>query len=169
MRAGNGWGKVAHAERLHWLTEGRKLFKHVLIATDGSPRSKKAVKAGIAFAKELGAKVTAYHAVKVVPLYTDGGFVAPSVLEQFETGARKQAQKYLEEAAKVAQAAAVPCESQISNPVTIYQGIIDAAKKKKCDVIFMASHGRGELASLVLGSVTLKMLAHSKIPVMGFR
>ena len=105
------------------------MFKHVLIPTDGLPLSKKAVKAGIAFAKELGAKVTAYHAVEVVPLYIEGSFVGPSVLEQFETGARKQAQKYLEETTKVARAAAVPCESQISKPVTVYQGIIDAAKK----------------------------------------
>src|SRR5450759_2751152 len=80
------------------LAQGRKMFKHVLIPTDGSPRSKKAIKAGIAFAKNFGAKVTAYHALEVVPLYGDGGFVPPSVLEQFETGARKQAQKYLEEA-----------------------------------------------------------------------
>ena len=146
------------------------MFKHVLIPTDGSPVSKKALKAGIAFAKEFGAKVTAYHAIEVVvPLYADGGFIPPSVLEQFEAGARKQAQQYLEEAVKVARAAAVPCESQISTPATVYQGIIDAAKKKKCDLIFMASHGRGELASLVLGSVTLKVLAHSKIPVMVFR
>ena len=145
------------------------MFKHVLIPTDGSPRSKKAVKAGIAFAKEFGAKVTVYHAVEFVPLYAGGEFVPSSVLEQIEAGARKQAQKYIEEAAKVAHAAAVPCESQIARPTTIYQGIIEAAKKKKCDVIFMASHGRGELASVVLGSVTLKVLAHSTIPVMVFR
>jgi nucleotide-binding universal stress UspA family protein len=145
------------------------MFNHVLIPTDGSPLSRKAVKAGIAFAKQFGAKVTVYHAIEFVPPYADGGFVPPSVLEQFEAGARKQAQKYLEEATKVGQAAAVPCESQISRPGTVYQGIVDAAKKKKCDVIFMASHGRGELASLVLGSVTLKVLAHSKIPVVVFR
>jgi len=145
------------------------MFKHVLIPTDGSPKSKKAVKAGIAFAKEFGAKVTVYHAVESVPLYGDGEFVPSPVLEQIEAGAREQAQKYIEEATKVARAAAVPCESQISRPTTVYQGIIEAAKKKRCDVIFMASHGRGELATLVLGSVTLKVLAHSKIPVMVFR
>jgi nucleotide-binding universal stress UspA family protein len=53
--------------------------------------------------------------------------------------------------------------------MAVYQGIIDAAKKQKCDVIFMASHGRGGAASLLLGSVTLKVLAHSKIPVLVFR
>jgi nucleotide-binding universal stress UspA family protein len=65
------------------------MFKHVLIPTDGSPLSKNAVKAGIGFAKEFGAKVTAYHALEVVPPYAIGGFVPPSVLEQFEAGARK--------------------------------------------------------------------------------
>ena len=145
------------------------MFKHVLIPTDGSPLSKKAVKAGIGFAKEFGANVTAYHALEIVPSYASGGFVPASVLEQFEAGARKQAQKYLDDVVKIAQAAAVPCESYISKPIMVSQGIIETAKKHKCDVIFMASHGRGGLASLVLGSVTLKVLAHSKIPVMVFR
>jgi nucleotide-binding universal stress UspA family protein len=145
------------------------MFKHVLIPTDGSSLSKKAVRAGIAFAKELGARVTVYHAVEVIPPYADGGFALPSVLEQFEAGARKQGQKYLDEATKVAQAATVPWESQITKPETVYRGIIDVAKKKRCDVIFMASHGRGGLASLVLGGVTLRVLAHSKIPVVVFR
>ncbi|HEX8011105.1 MAG TPA: universal stress protein [Casimicrobiaceae bacterium] len=145
------------------------MFKHVLIPTDGSPLSKKAVKAGIGFAKEFGAKMTVYHALEVVPPFTGGGFVPPSVLEQLEASARKQARKYLDEAVRIAQASAVPCESRISKPTTAYQGIIDTAKKDKCDVIFMASHGRGGLGSLVLGSVTLKVLAHSKIPVVVFR
>ena len=145
------------------------MFKHILIPTDGSPLSKKAVRAGVAFAKELGAKVTVYHALEVVPPYSEGGFVPPSALEPFEAAARKQAQKYLDEAARIARAAGVPCESQISRPVTVYKGIVDTAKKKKCDVIFIASHGRGELVSLVLGSVTVKVLAHSKIPVVVFR
>jgi nucleotide-binding universal stress UspA family protein len=57
----------------------------------------------------------------------------------------------------------------VSSPATVDQGIVAAARKGRCDAIFMASHGRGELTSLVLGSVTLKVLAHSKIPVMVFR
>jgi len=145
------------------------MFKHVLIPVDGSPRSRKALKAGIAFAKEVGAKVTAYHALEIVPLYYGEGILSASALEPLEAAARKQAKKYLDEAAKIAGAAAVPCESLVSKPATAYQGIIDAARKNKCDVVFMASHGRGELASLVLGSVTAKVLAHSKIPVVVFR
>ena len=145
------------------------MFKHVLIPTDGSPLSNKAVKAGIAFAKEFGARVTVYYAVEVIPPYADGGFAIPSVLEQIEAAARKQGQKYLDGATKIAQASTVACESLITKPETVYWGIIDVAKKKRCDVIFMASHGRGGLTSLLLGSVTLKVLAHSKIPVVVFR
>jgi len=145
------------------------MFKHLLLPTDGSPLAKKAVKAGIALAKEIGAKVTVYYALEAIPPYAAGGFVPPSVLELAEAGVRKQAQKHLDEAAKIARAAAVPCELQITKPEAAYRGIVDVAKKKSCDVIFMASHGRGGLASLILGSVTLKVLAHSKIPVVVFR
>ena len=70
---------------------------------------------------------------------------------------------------KVAKAAGVSCETMMTKPSTAYQGIIDAARRRKCDVIFMASHGRGELASLILGSVTQKVLAHSKVPVLVYR
>ena len=145
------------------------MFKHVLIPTDGSPLSRKAVKAGIAFAKEFGARVSVYHALEVIPPYADGAFVAPSVLGLVEAAARKRGQKYLDEAARIAQASTVACESHLTKPETVYRGIIDVAKKKRCDVIFMASHGRGGLTSLLLGSVTLKVLADSKIPVVVFR
>jgi nucleotide-binding universal stress UspA family protein len=145
------------------------MFKHVLIATDGSPPSRKALKAGIALAKELGAKVTAYHAVERLPPYANGRFFPPSAMEAIEAATRREARKLLDEVARIAHTAGVTCELRISEPAAVYQGIIDAARKNKCDAIFMASHGRGELASLVLGSVTVKVLAHSKIPVVVFR
>ena len=145
------------------------MFKHILIPIDGSRLAGKAVKAGVKFAKDLGARVTFDHAIDVTPAFAAGEFVTPSVIEQIETGSHKQALKRLAEAAKAAQAASVPCETLSATPPTAYRGIVEAARRKKCDVIFMASHGRGELASLVLGSVTLKVLAHSRIPVLVFR
>lgn len=144
------------------------MFKHVLIPTDGSRLSMKAVKAGMSLAKELDAKTTVYHALEV-PVYAAGGLISPSTLQQFDAGARKQAQTYLGKATSLARAAGVPCAALMTQPETVYEGIIDAARKKKCDVIFMASHGRSEIASLVVGSVALKVLAHSKIPVLIFR
>jgi nucleotide-binding universal stress UspA family protein len=69
----------------------------------------------------------------------------------------------------MAKAAGVPFAAVVTKAVTAYEGIIDAAKKQKCDVIFMASHGRRGLSRLMMGSVTQKVLTHSKIPVVVYR
>jgi nucleotide-binding universal stress UspA family protein len=147
------------------------MFKHVLLPTDGSPLARKAIKAGIALAKELGAKVTAYYALDSVQpyIYAEGYAISTATLQGFDKGAREQGRKYLAEVEKAATAAGVACQTLITKPGTTYQGIVAAARKQKCDVIFMASHGRGELASLILGSVTQKVLAHSRIPVLVYR
>jgi len=147
------------------------MFKRILIPTDGSALSRKAIKAGVKLAKDLGAKVTAYYGLEMFQpyVYGDGTVIDAGTLNAFEQRARQQGQKYLDEVAKAAKAAGVGCETLMTKPATPYQGIIDAARKKKCDVIFMASHGRGEFASLVLGSVTQKVLAKSKVPVLVYR
>ena len=147
------------------------MFKHVLLPTDGSPVARKAIKAGVALAKELGAKVTAYYALETVPpyIYSEGVVISTAMLRDFDKEARDRGMKYLAEVGKAAKAAGVACQTLITKPATAYQGIVAAAKKQKCDVIFMASHGRGELATLLLGSVTQKVLAHSKIPVLVYR
>jgi len=146
------------------------MFKHVLLPTDGSKVARKAIRAGIALAKELGAKVTAYCALDTMPyLYTDGYVLNTSALKDYEKRAVERAKEYLAEIEKAAKAAEVPCQTLITKPATAAEGIVAAARRQKCDVIFMASHGRGELATLVLGSVTQKVLAHSKIPVLVYR
>jgi nucleotide-binding universal stress UspA family protein len=147
------------------------MFKHILVPTDGSARSRKAAKAAIAFAKAIGARVTAYHGIELNPSYLGGEFamVDGTLLEMIEKTARKQGEKYLTEIAKAARAAGVACEPYLTRPVTAHEGIIDAAKRKKCDAIFIASHGRGSVASLLLGSVTQRVLAHSKLPVLVYR
>jgi nucleotide-binding universal stress UspA family protein len=147
------------------------MFKRILIPTDGSALSRKAIKAGVRLAKDLRAKVTAYYAMEMFQpyVYGDGTVIDSATLNAFEQRARQQGQKFLAEVEKAAKAAGVGCEMVMTKPVTPYQGIIDAARKKKCDVIFMASHGRGEFASLILGSVTQKVLAKSKVPVIVYR
>jgi nucleotide-binding universal stress UspA family protein len=147
------------------------MFKHILIPTDGSRVARKAIKAGVALAKELGAKITAYSALETMQpyVYGDGYILDVSTLRNVEQQARELGRKRLAEVEKVAKAAGVACETLLSKPATPAQGIIDAAKRRKCDVIFMASHGRGELATLVLGSVTQRVLARSKIPVLVYR
>jgi nucleotide-binding universal stress UspA family protein len=147
------------------------MFKNVLIPTDGSALARKAITAGVALAKELGASVTAYHALEVFQPYVfgDGTVIDTATMSAFDERAREQAQKHLDEIEKACKKAGVPYDAIMTKPATPYEGIIAAAKKKKCDCIFIASHGRGELASLLLGSVTQKVLAHSKIPVLVYR
>ena len=148
------------------------MYKHILIPTDGSKVARKAIGAGIALAKELGASVVGYCAAEAIEggFYAEGASVRPVAIKQFlqETMA-EQGQQYLAEIAQACKVAGVACETLMTTPATPYQGIIEAARKKKCDMILMASHGRGGLATLVLGSVTQKVLAHSKIPVLVYR
>jgi len=147
------------------------MFHRVLIPTDGSDLARKAITAGVQLAKALGAKVTAYHAIEGSEALGvgDEAFISTMSIKQFEARLREQGERYVAEVHQAAEAAGVACDTLLTKPATPHQGIIDAANDRKCDVIFMASHGRGDFASLLLGSVTHKVLAHSKIPVLVFR
>ncbi len=146
------------------------MFKHILIATDGSPVSNKAAKAGIALASALGAKVTAYYAVEQLqPVYDEGYMMDPKMIAGLEESALTAGQKRVDAIGKMAKAAGVPFASVVTKAATPYEGIIAAARKRKCDVIFMASHGRRGLSKLIMGSITQKVLTHSRIPVVVYR
>ena len=146
------------------------MFKHLLICTDGSPLGNKAAKAGIDLAHALGARVTAYYAIEQLQMIYDEGYMMnQKTIDGLEEGARKAGQKRVDAISKMAKAAGVPFASVVTKAFTPYQGIIDTAKKRKCDVIFMASHGRRGLSRLMMGSVTQKVLAYSRIPVVVYR
>jgi len=147
------------------------MFRHVLIPTDGSAVSRRAAKAGVRFAKKLRAKVTAYYALDVIQPYAfgDGYLLDTGTLLGMDRQAKEAGRRVLAEVTKAAKAAGVSCQAVMTKPETAADGIIAAARSRKCDVIFMASHGRGGFASLVLGSVTQKVLARSKIPVFVYR
>ncbi len=146
------------------------MFKHILISTDGSSLGNKAARAGIELAGALGAKVTAYYAMERLQLIFDEGYMMDQkTIDGLEESARAAGQKSVDAIGKMAKAARVPFTSVVSQASTAHEGIIEAAKKRKCDVIFMASHGRRGLSKLMVGSVTQKVLAHSKIPVVVYR
>ena len=92
-----------------------------------------------------------------------------SLIAELDHQAKVSGEKILAAMAKLAKAGRVRFESLSDKPATAYDGIIAAARRKKCDAIFMASHGRSGLAKLVMGSVTQKVLAQSKIPVVVYR
>jgi nucleotide-binding universal stress UspA family protein len=144
------------------------MYKRILLPTDGSPVSRKAVKQGVAFAKAIGATVVGFFSPEDYRALMYSEYIPPALLsqEEFEAQAKKAAEKRLAFAAKAAQEAGVPYESLHIPGIAPWEAIIEAAKKKRCDLIFMGSHGRTGLAGLVLGSQTTKVLTHSKVPVL---
>jgi len=144
------------------------MFKNILLPTDGSKLSSKAVKLGIDFAKNTKARVTAMHVVPEFALMVDDGLtmLSPALKKRFEDEGRARAQNMLNDIAKQARARGVRCTTLCAASDLPYQQIISVARKKKCDLIMMASHGRRGLSSLLLGSETAKVLLHSKVPVL---
>jgi nucleotide-binding universal stress UspA family protein len=145
------------------------MYRHILIPTDGSELAHRAVVHGLALAKLIGAKVTALtvegsFSVYAVPTSKDyqisGSFTAH--IEH----AKAHAGKILDGVAEEARAAGVICETLQIEQDQPYKAIIETAEQRNCDLIVMASHGRSGLAAIVLGSVTTKVLTHTKIPVL---
>ena len=147
------------------------MFKHILVPTDGSELSTKAVQRAVNFAKDAGAKITFYFAKPDYPvaLYGEGALLDPTTPEKFAEMADKQAEQLLSAAVKVAADAAVSATSLSTVNNVPHEGIVDAARSCGCDLIFMASHGRRGLSSLLLGSETNRVLTHTTIPVLVYR
>ena len=147
------------------------MFKHILIPTDGSALSLRAAKSAISMAKAQRARVTALY---VAPEYhpdISGDFFPATFVSRpvFDAHVKKTADKYLGQVKKAAAAAKVPCTTLAANGDAPYLTIIKTAKARKCDLIFMASHGRRGLARLLIGSETSKVLTHGKLPVLVHR
>lgn len=140
------------------------VYRNIPIPTDGSDLAAKAVEHGVALAREIGAKVTAVTVTEPFSLFA----LAPSQLEYTRGEYEKQAKGYAEQTlaavADAADSAGVSCEAVHVEREHVYEAIIDTATAHGCDLILMASHGRGGVSAIVLGSETVKILTHSKIP-----
>lgn len=147
------------------------MFKHILVPTDGSELSQETVRCAVSFAKDAGARITAFFAKPEYPVtyYGEGALIDPTTPEKFAELAEQQAQQTLEFVEKLCQDAGVPCTKLALTSDIPYEAIINAATQSGCDLIFMASHGRRGISSLLLGSETNKVLTHSKIPVLVYR
>jgi nucleotide-binding universal stress UspA family protein len=142
------------------------MYKHILIPTDGSERSARAIAQGIALAALLHARVTALMATPPIPPIVLEGLAAPVHNEELEQNAKDYATRSLAVAAEAAAAAGVSCEATYFEHDRPWEAIIQTAEQKGCDLIVMASHGRAGVSAVVLGSETSKVLTHSKIPVL---
>jgi nucleotide-binding universal stress UspA family protein len=148
------------------------MFKKILIPTDGSALSAQAANAGVTFARAIGAEVLALYVGQpfAATIGFDGMAAAYAITdEDYEKASAEQAKKYLQAVADRAQTADVKVTMESVTNFNVADGIVDAATKHECDLIFMGSHGRSGLSRLLLGSVTAKVLSLAHIAVLVYR
>jgi len=145
------------------------MFRNILIPTDGADLAAKAVEQGVRFAKEIGAKITAVTVTEPFELVSVSQIQLEYTPIEYKKHAEAQANKVLGVVSAAAKSAGVVCDTLHVEHDQIYQAIIEAAEARKCDLIVMASHRRRGVSAVVLGSETVKVLTHSKIPVLVYR
>ena len=145
------------------------MFKHILLPTDGSELSEKAVDEGIRLAKRLDAKVTGVCIIPEQHPFFYETEIPAEALKQIAKQSREAAESYLAVIQKKAEETGVACEVVCKVTDYIYETIIRVAEQKGCDLIMMASHGRRGVQAFIIGSETQKVLTHSKIPVLVYR
>jgi nucleotide-binding universal stress UspA family protein len=148
------------------------MFKTILVPTDGSALSEKAVSTAVQFASENGSEVVALSVAQpyVYSVFEDGAsIVIPAEADAFDQRVHALAMQYVDKVKTAASEREVRCKTVVAQSHLPHEEIIKAAEQFRCDVIFMASHGRKALGSLLIGSETQKVLAHSTVPVLVLR
>jgi nucleotide-binding universal stress UspA family protein len=141
------------------------MYKRILVPTDGSEISAKAVQAAISMARLTGAQLMAISVKEPFP-YSAISEMQPVPPQEFYDAQERIAAARVKEAADIAQAAGLACQGFTVEAMHPHEAILDHAKNQGCDLIVMASHGRRGLSALLLGSETQKVLTHSPIPVL---
>ena len=147
------------------------MYKHILIPVDGGPLSRKAVREGIALARTCGARVTGFFSPPEYEVLLYGDYFPPDLLprEEYEARAARNAARILGAVKKVADKAGVPCDTFHQTSRRPWEAIIATVQTHHCDMVVMASHGRSGVAGMLLGSETMQVLAHSRVPVLVVR
>jgi nucleotide-binding universal stress UspA family protein len=145
------------------------MFKSILVPTDGSERSTRAIDSALELASFAQGKIVVLSVAQPYPYspLAEGTIVRHAT--EFEDRSLSLAQQHVARVKEQAQQRRIPCETIVVQSFSPADEIVKAAQQRACDVIFMASHGRRELRSLFLGSETQKVLAQSSIPVTVFR
>lgn len=147
------------------------MYQRILVPTDGSALSKKAVKGAIELAAALDAELVALNVVPRYPTaYFEGGVsVLPAEVARVEKEWAEQGQALAEAASTAAARAGVKARATTVRSDLVAEAILAAARKHKCDLVVMASHGRKGFKRLLLGSETQHVLTHGNIPVLVLR
>jgi nucleotide-binding universal stress UspA family protein len=147
-------------------------YRRILVTTDGSPLSRKAVRSAVELAAATGAELVAFHVVPRYPTsYFEGGVAALSHAEigRVEKEWAAQGEAVVDAAKDMATAAGVKAKGAIARADRVGEAVIAAVHKHKCDLVVMASHGRRGIKRLLLGSETQHVLTHSDVPVLVLR
>ena len=146
------------------------MYRHILVPTDGSALSNKAIKAATSLARGMKARITALYVVEpFVPHISGEAAIVlnrPDLRESYEKATAAHANQALGKVEAAAARAKVKCDRVTVTGRHPWDGIVNTAHDRKCDLIVMASHGRRGLEGLLLGSETQKVLTHSKTPVL---
>jgi nucleotide-binding universal stress UspA family protein len=147
------------------------MYRRILVATDGSTLSKKAVRASIGLAATMEAELVALYVVPRYPVsYFEGGVsVSPVDIAQTEKQWSDRGQAVVDAVREAAEADGVKAKAVLTRSDLVAESIMSAAKKYKCDLVVMASHGRKGLKRVLLGSETQHVLTHSTVPVLVLR
>jgi len=142
------------------------MYRHILIATDGSELAGKAVAAGLALAKQLDAKVTAVTVIEPWPSIAKHIAIShAAAFMEYQKAAKHDAARILGEVNRTAQNLGVQCET-VTATGSAAEAIIETANGKPCDLIVMSSHGRRGLVRVLLGSQAMRVLTLSSLPVL---
>jgi len=147
------------------------MYKRILVATDGSTLSKKAVRNAIELAGAVGADLVALYVVPRYPVsYFEGGVtISMQDVERTEKQWSDKGQAVVDAVQQAAQAEGIKAKAVVVRSDLVAESIMSAAKKHKCDLVVMASHGRKGIKRVLLGSETQHVLTHSTVPVLVLR
>jgi nucleotide-binding universal stress UspA family protein len=145
------------------------MYKHIMLATDGSELAQHAVAHGLALAKQVGAKALVVTVTQPWSAVAYGEMAVAVPPEDFDKSMKLMADRTLSAAAKIAKQQGVPCQTEHLVELNPYQAILAKAQAAGVDLIVVGSHGRSGLSRLLLGSETVKVLTHAKIPVLVWR
>jgi nucleotide-binding universal stress UspA family protein len=144
------------------------MFNRILVPTDGSDITSKAVDTAIKLAKSVGAQLYTISVKEPFP-YSAISEMQPTPPQEFFDAQERIATKRVHAVTEACKAAGVACQAHTVEALHPWEAIIDHAKRNECDLLVMASHGRRGVSALLLGSETQKVLTHSKVPVLVVR
>ena len=144
------------------------MYKRILVPTDGSDITTKAVSTAVELARLTGGEVVGLAVKEPFP-YTAISEMQPVAPQEFYDAQDRIAVKHLQIVKDACAAAGVPCSALVQESVVPWEAIVQQCSEKGCDLVVMASHGRRGVSALLLGSETQKVLTHSKVPVLVVR